>query len=442
MRASDITCIESEAGIIATLFRHPDFAYYSEDLLPQHFSDPCNRYMYLAISILVRRDITCVDAFNILEALNSSESTRSYPTALTAESINEFYENSVGIARDSVEEYKLLVANVMDAAFRRDMFDMLLDCQKMCCDLGTKNIEQKVYTALDDVMMDFSTTSEIPQFKDVADELWAEIVARQGNDHSGIPFKFPELNKYATIEPGELFIFAAEAKQGKSMMLLNEAVDLLRRDLAVLYIDSELNSRMFMTRLLAHITGLPFGRVKNGGYSESEAYQLEDARQWLKSKKFTHLYMPIFDGPSLYKAVKKVMHTQGIDVLIVDYFKGSDQGDAFSNYLELGKLTDMVKNSICGDMNIAGIGAAQLNSAGRVADSAKIGRNASTIAVITDKTPDEIAMDGAECGNKKLRVILNRNGAQMSEDEYIDLSFQGNLVSYEQAVQHRTIEPY
>lgn len=226
------------------------------------------------------------------------------------------------------------------------------------------------------------------------------------------------------------------------MMLLNEAVDLLRRDLAVLYIDSELNSRMFMTRLLAHITGLPFGRVKNGGYSESESYQLEDARQWLKSKKFTHVYMPIFDGPSLYKAVKKVMHTQGIDVLIVDYFKGSDQGDAFSNYLELGKLTDMVKNSICGDMNIAGIGAAQLNSAGRVADSAKIGRNASTIAVITDKTPDEIAMDGAECGNKKLRVILNRNGAQMSDNEYIDLNFQGNLVSYEQAVQHTTVEPY
>lgn len=442
MRASDITCIESESGIIATLFRHPDYAYYSEDLLPQHFSDPCNRYMYLAVSILVKKDITCVDAFNIIEALNSDESTRSYPSALTAESINEFYENSAGIARESIEEYKLLVSNVMDAAFRRDMFNMLLDCQKMCCDLGTKDIEQKVYSALDDVMMDFSSTSEIPQYKDVVDELWDEIVARQGSDHSGIPFKFSELNKYATIEPGELFIFAAEAKQGKSMMLLNEAVDLLKQDLAVFYIDSELNSRMFTTRILSHITGIPFSRVKNGGYSEGESIELQKARQWVKSKKFTHLYMPIFDGASLYKAVKKVMHTQGIDVLIIDYFKGGDQGDAFSNYLELGKLTDMVKNSICGEMNIAGIGAAQLNSAGRVADSAKIGRNASTIAVITDKTTDEIALDGAECGNKKLRVVLNRNGAQMSENEYIDLNFQGNLVLYEQAEQHKTIEPY
>lgn len=442
IRASDITCIESESGIIATLFRHPDFAYYSEDLLPQHFSDPCNRYMYLAISILTRKDIMCIDAFNILEALNSDEATRSYPSALTAESINEFVDASSGISRDTLEEYKLLVSNVIDAAFRRDMFDMLQDCQKMCGDMGMKDVEQKIYTAIDDVMMDFASTSEVPQFKDVVDDIWAEIVSRQGEDVSGIPFKFPELNKYATIEPGELFIFAAEAKQGKSMMLLNEAVDLMKRDLAVLYIDSELNTRMFTTRLISHLTEIPFGRVKNGAYSEEESLQIENAIAWLKTRKFTHLYIPMFDMQTIYTAVKKVRHTQGLDVLIVDYFKSSSDGDAWNSYAELGRFTDFVKNRIAGEMNIAALGAAQLNSAGKVADSAKIGRNASTIAIITDKTPDEVALDGADCGNKKLRVILNRNGAQMTDDEYIDLKFQGNLISYEQAKQHVVHTPF
>lgn len=442
IRASDITCIESESGIIATLFRHPDFAYYSEDLLPQYFSDPCNRYMYLAISILTRKDIMCIDAFNILEALNSDESTRSYPSALTVESINEFVDASAGITRDTLEEYKLLVSNVVDAAFRRDMFDMLRDCQKMCSDMGMKDVEQKIYSSIDNVMMDFASTSEVPQFKDVIDEIWEEIVSRQGQDVSGIPFKFPELNKYATIEPGELFIFAAEAKQGKSMMLLNEAVDLMKKDLSVLYLDSELNTRMFTTRLIAHLTGLAFSKIKNGSYSESESQQIDEVREWLKTRKFTHLYIPMFDMQTIYTAVKKVKHTQGLDVLIVDYFKSSGNGDAFDSYQELGRFVDCVKNKICGDMGIAGIGAAQLNSAGKVADSAKIGRNASTIAIITDKTPDEIAMDGAECGNKKLRVILNRNGAQMAEDEYIDLNFQGNLVSYEQAKQHASVTPF
>lgn len=102
----------------------------------------------------------------------------------------------------------------------------------------------------------------------------------------------------------------------------------------------------------------------------------------------------------------------------------------------------MVKNQICGEMGIAGIGAAQATSTGRVADSAKIGRNASTIALIQDKTPDEILDDGPECGNKKLTVVLNRNGMQMASGEYIDLQFDGNLVSYKEAKQHIPQTPF
>lgn len=102
----------------------------------------------------------------------------------------------------------------------------------------------------------------------------------------------------------------------------------------------------------------------------------------------------------------------------------------------------MVKNAICGDLNISGLGAVQATSTGKIADSAKIGRNASTIAIIENKTPDEIEADGIECGNKKLRIVLNRNGAQMSQDEYIDLNFVGNKILYEQAKQHTTVEPY
>ncbi|MBS4879453.1 MAG: hypothetical protein KH138_03960 [Firmicutes bacterium] len=103
----------------------------------------------------------------------------------------------------------------------------------------------------------------------------------------------------------------------------------------------------------------------------------------------------------------------------------------------------MVKNKLCGDLSIAGIGAAQATVTGKVADSAKIGRNASTIALIQDKTPEEIQADGPLCGNKKLRIVLNRNGPQMSGDQYISLAFNGNLISYEQAAQQAIPqEPY
>ena len=102
----------------------------------------------------------------------------------------------------------------------------------------------------------------------------------------------------------------------------------------------------------------------------------------------------------------------------------------------------MVKNKIAGDLNIAAIGACQATSSGKIADSAKIARNASTIVLLLDKTPEEMETDGYDCGNKKLIVKFNRNGDQMRDDEYIDLRFIGDRVLYTEAKQHQIVKPY
>lgn len=343
----DIKNIESEAGIIATIILKPEFTFYSEQLKPNHFSDAQNAYIYYAVCELAKRGIEKVDAYNITNILNMKKSTEKQTEQITIQALNDLIDVAKVIARDSVEEYKLLVSNVLDAAFRRDTYNKLVECERLCFNSSEADIEQKIYSALDNVMMEFSTTTEVPQYKDVVDALWGEIEARQDSGLAGIPFKFKTLNSYATIERGELFIFAAEAKQGKSMMLLNCAVDLLKRDVAVLYIDSELNSRMFTCRLISHLTGIEFNRLKAGRYTEDERKNIDKAITWLKTKKFTHLYMPMFDAQSIYTAVKKVKHTQGLDVLIVDYFKGKGEGDAFDSYQELGRFVDWKPVPLC-----------------------------------------------------------------------------------------------
>lgn len=428
--------------MIASLVYHPEFSFYSENLLPNHFFNKENRYIYAAICNLAQRGVQHIDPYSILQSLQSQEATAKYADEITVAQLNDFFDTSDSLARHTVEDYKLCVDNVIDAAFRRDALQSLKKCEAMCFNESIKDIEQQIYRSLDDVMMEFSATTEVPAYKDVIDECWAEIEGRQRSGYAGIPFKFPALNDYATIERGELFIFGAEQKQGKSMMLLNCAVDLLQHDYAVLYLDSELNTRLFTARILAHLTGIEYKRLTSGNYSEEEERRIIEAKEWLKTRKFTHLYIPTFDQHSIYTAVKKVNHTQGLDVLIVDYFKGKGEGDAFDSYQELGRFVDMVKNQICGEMNIAGIGAAQATVTGKLADSAKIARNASTIAMISDKTPEEIEADGAECGNKKLRVTVNRNGMQMAQGEYIDLLFDGNHILYQQAKQHIPQTPF
>lgn len=318
-KANEITRPESESGVIATLIHKPDFVFFSEELLPNHFADDDNKCLYAAISELARNGITTIDPYNILQVLDAGASTRSIGSNITIDRLNELMDMSDVLARSSVEEYKMLVSNVLDASFRREMCRVLQDGVRLCGDLTKENVEQQVYDLVDGLMSEYSTIkSDVPEFKDIVDECWAEIQSRQKGGYAGTPFKFPALNEFATIEPGELFIFAAEAKQGKSMMLLNCAVDLLKKDQAVLYIDSELNSRLFTARMLSHLTGIEYKRLTAGLYDEDGKRQILSALSWIKTRKFTHIYIPMFDMQSIYTTVKRVYHTQGIDTLIVD----------------------------------------------------------------------------------------------------------------------------
>ena len=345
MNVGDIKNVEAEAGVIASVLFNPEFTFHSEQLKPNYFTDTANAYIYYAVSELARKGIDKVDPYNIMNILNMRRGTEhvgdNVNSVITIPSLQELFENASLIARSTVEDYMTIVEAVMDAAFRRNTYQKLVECERLCFSSECTDIERRVTSLIDDVLIEFSANNQIPQYKDVVDDYWAAIEERQNpTTASAFPFKFPSLNDYVMIERGELIIFGAEQKQGKSMMLLNCAVDLLRQGKKVMYIDSELNSRLFTCRMISHLTGIEFRRVRSGQYSAEELDRIHKAIAWLKDQSFTHLYMPIFDEDAVYTSVKKVFHTSGIDVLIVDYFKGNGDGDAYAVYSSLGSLVD------------------------------------------------------------------------------------------------------
>lgn len=449
MNANEIRSPEAEAGVIASILMKPDLVFLSDGLLkPNYFTDRANAYIYWAVSELARRGIEQVDEYNVYNMLSMHKGTghvtEELSQVVTPASLQELFRNAQLIARNTPEDYKLVAQAVADAAFRRYTIRKLAECQQICYDGSEKEIRKVVQEAMDGVMLEFSTADEIPRYGDVVEKYWQAILAKQNPDNVGvIPFKFPHLNEYVMIERSELIVVGAPQKTGKSIFLLNCAADLLKRGVKVFYLDSELNSELFTCRLLSHLTGVTFRNIRHGRYSAEDGEKIQKALRWLKEKcQFTHLYMPDMDETSIYTAIKKVYHTQGIDVLIFDYFKGSSEKDAFASYQSLGGLVDLIKNKVCGELNIAGLGACQLTSTGKIADSAKIARNASTILTIEDKTLEEIEADGPECGNRRLVCRFNRNGPQMTDGEYIDLNFDGDRILFTEAKQHKTVDPY
>ena len=139
MRADEnFARVDSESGVIATLFQHPEYSFYSEDLLPNHFFNKENRYIYLAICELAKQGITTVDPYNVIQVLESSDATRRFAEELNVEQLYGFMEASEHICRNSVEEYKMLANSVLNAAFRRDTYQQLKECQALCFALSLR----------------------------------------------------------------------------------------------------------------------------------------------------------------------------------------------------------------------------------------------------------------------------------------------------------------
>ena len=410
--------------------------------MPEHFSDYQNQIIYRALSGMAKDGIATIDTFGIMEYIKHDDEASS--ESISKNDLDELIDISNVLTRNSVKDYEILVSNVYDVAFRREMLSKLGECREILLNPESEDAKKQIYCLVDGVMTSYSFGNDLEQYTELVDKYWGEIEARQATGYAGIPFKFPALNDYVTIEKGELIIFGAQQKVGKSIMLLNCAVDLMRKGYSVLYIDSELSSRMFTSRLIAHLTGIEYRNLTSGRYTREEKEKIRQAIEWIKNQRFNHIYLPVFEPDTIYMLVKQTMHKFPLDVLIIDYFKSSgNETDAFQTYTAMGKCTDLVKNEIAGSMNIAAIGAAQATSTNKLADSAKIARNASTIVMLMDKTPEEIQEDGVECGNKKMVVTINRNGMQHTQGEYIDLMFDGNHISYEQAPkQHIPNIPY
>ncbi|MEG1563849.1 MAG: DnaB-like helicase C-terminal domain-containing protein [Bacteroides sp.] len=446
-KAEDIKNIESEAGVIATVLLHPEYIYSSEQLKPNHFSEESNGYLYWAISELTKRGVEKIDAFGITNILNSKTATQKWTDILTIPALNELIELSPIIARNTVTGYKVLVDSVLNAAFRRDTHKKLRECEAMCVsDEDSLTIQSRIYNEIEDIICRYQNIDLLMPLSTRVDEIWGKIRKGQNSDNF-IPFCFPTLNRYAKISRTDAIVIAAKEKRGKSLMLLNWAVDLMKKGKKVLVIDTELDTPLYLMRLLAHLSGVEFAKIRDGSYSDEEerliAGALDVVRSW--DTDFCHIYMPVIDDDKLISVTKKYLHTYGLDVVVLDYLKGNTNYflDAYQNSAALGKTTDTLKNYIAGELGLYVLTAVQCTSTGAIADSAKIIRNCSTLLYLERKTPSEIEADGGlEYGNMKLNVRANRNGEIHGEDEYISLTFDGNRCLFKESKQPKRIEAY
>lgn len=439
---TDIVDNHAEGGVIATLISHPEFMHNISYLKDSNFYDPVNRCFHWAIRSLVEAGVENIDAVNLSNQINSNAGVQRIMSEYNLKSISDYIDASKLAARETLEEYKLLVDQVISMSFKRDLEGFSEKVGRACHDkdMDLLQLNEMVNSGLTKITDRYIFGADSVLFGEKIDAVWSEIESKRNDDGTyGLPFKIPILNDYATLAAGDLILVVAKTGQGKSAYFLNEALDKIKRGVCVLYIDTELSDEVFLKRALANLSGVEYKRIENGRYGQKEAESIQKALRFLKSSKIIHEYVPEeFNKSQIEQMCRRWQIQENLGLVIYDYMKPDDKLTAAELANQLGKKCDFLKNTIAGKLNLPVIAGAQLNNrTDELADSDKLVRYASTVMKWRPKTRDEVQQDGLACGNFAFEIGKNRNGGSTTEGDYIDCKFDGAHQLIEQAQQHK-----
>lgn len=429
----------AEATCIASLIHHPQYLLSDNILKPIYFYHEDNQCMFWAIEQLVTSGVDNIDPLNLGNMLHSNAGIWRVMEKYGLTDIKKYIDMSRNIARGTFEEYRLVAETVATYAFRRELLKLSGDIGKECfnMDLSLDNLNDFVNNGIDKIAERFVFGSDSVLFGEKIDEVWEKILDNRNDDGTyGLPSKITTLNDYITFGKGELILVAGATGRGKSAYFLNEAVFNLQRGVAVMISDSELTDEVFLPRILANISGVTVKQIKSGQYTRAEEQEVNKAKEWLKRQPFIHQFDPVFNKMRIEQMVRKWKNQKGLGLYIYDYIKPSEMYGAADISQSLGLMADFLKG-IAGNLDLTVLAGLQLNKqTGQVADSQKPERYADVLLHWKEKSIEELRKDTLACGNYKMEIWKNRNGAVTGDDDYIDIMFQGDLMRISEAEKH------
>lgn len=435
---------KSEAVVVSTAIAHPEFTYATPWLKPSSFYYPDNACVYYAIQQLTMQGITTIDAVNLSEAIEANRAVKKKLDSYNLPKLEEYIELSQLSARHTQEEFNMVAKKVVTDAFKRAFYKKTLSFQSLCDrdDLTLDELSNKVYEELSSLTTSFITDTAVNKIGIDGEKFFDEIQSRKEHGYQvGFPTIFPTLNEFVRYERGEMTLFSARMKTGKSFLAAATALDLAQRGVPTLVYDSEMTDSAFFLRVVSLMTNISSTRIKTEKLSESDENAIRKAISKLKEIPLYHVYAPVMNLDKLYSLCAAKIASDGLSALIVDYIKPSqttDDTSEISSYM--GRVADALKNRFAGSLNLAVIAFAQLGRSGAVASSDAVERYCSTSIKFEAKTEDEIQLDGEKCGNRKLTVCLNRLNKQHEYGDYIDVSFLEHGFAIREADKHASTD--
>ncbi len=417
--------------------QHPDWIMSVRDLKHEYFYNPTNKIIYLVIKKIYNQyKESSFDPFLLMSSIKNENVA--YEEEIEKSGGIEYLETLKELSEDYTKADLEQQAEIIKTlSYMRDVVDELNRIDRYVQN-GEKKSIQDINSFIDDrekkVTNKYTIRDSYSNVGEVIDDTLEELKKNVRDGFVGYPSKIGELNKYMTYRKGELVILGARAKMGKSTFGMNEAHNLaIVKGVPVLYLDTEMQTSTFITRLIALDSGLPIRVIETFEYLKNKKMKakVEESIKRIKESPLIHKYSPSWSKEKIRDDVLALKRSKGIEFIVYDYIKVKTASDSnLPEHNQLGDLAIFLKD-LAGEINLPILTMAQMSPYEmRLADSDKLNRYASVVAFLMplgNQVRSTLIANGCKDTKDYIYVEYNRNGASMNDPNkgvYVDYTRQ------------------
>ena len=240
-------------------------------------------------------------------------------------------------------------------------------------------------------------------------------------------------------------LVSARPKVGKSVFADNVALNAAAKGIPVLMLDTEMSKEDHLNRIIANLTGIPVNDISTGKFANDEEKQQSVLTAVEHIKDVPYTYASVAGAPfeQIMNIIKRwIMQDVGVDengrtnecVVVYDYLKLMSSSSITNNIQEYQALGFQITSlhNLAVKYDFPCLAFVQLNRDGitkestdAVSGSDRLIWLCTSFSIFKAKSPEELAEDGPNAGNRKLVPIVARHGAGLDDGNYINMQMQG-----------------
>jgi replicative DNA helicase len=438
--------VGAERAVLAGLLQHGIEAYVeiSDFISVDSFDNANNKIIYRCVERVINNEHV-VDIASLLSASEQLHVSDTINTKQELKYIKSLFDFPIN--RDNIIKF---AAQIKKYEFARKIQKLTTKIHHDVGEItGTENVDE-IIGLLENPVTDFlreDDGGENPEKIGDGAEDYVQFLSENKCDIIGIPTGF---SRYDEAIGGGLRrkcvdLVSARPKVGKSVFADNVALNVSSSGIPVLVLDTEMSKEDHLNRLIANISGVPINEVSTGKFVDDEFknHKVQDAVQRLESIPYSYISVAGKPFEGILNLIRRwVMQEVKTDdngktnecLIIYDYLKLMSSSSITNNIQEYQALGFQITSlhNLCVKLDIPCLSFVQLNRDGitkestdAVSGSDRLIWLCTSFSIFKAKSPEEIAEDGPNAGNRKLVPIVSRHGAGMDDGDYINMQMQG-----------------